>query len=48
MKINLYITKRSVSMKKNTENQKERENPMFEFDWIMSGVDALLEGAKMN
>lgn len=31
-------------MKKNTENQK-RENPMFEFDWIMSGVDALLEGA---
>lgn len=32
-------------MKKNTENQKERENPMFEFDWIMSGVDALLEGA---
>lgn len=32
-------------MKKNTENQKERENPMFEFDWIMNGVDALLEGA---
>ncbi|HGF7129053.1 TPA: hypothetical protein ACF3DK_002050 [Enterococcus faecium] len=45
MKINLYITKRSVSMKKDTENQKERENPMFEFDWIMRGVDALLEGA---
>ena len=32
-------------MKKDTENQKERENRMFEFDWIMSGVDALLEGA---